>query len=106
MKARYWPCFAVNDGAIHGPSFRRRIYAYFEGVLAKTVEDSNLENADLTSDNGANGLFGGGVEAPAQLFHIGAGACVVCDPDAYTAFMGEDPFPAVFVLHLNRLSAE
>jgi hypothetical protein len=30
----------------------------------------------------------------------------VCDPDTCAAFMGKDPFPAVFVLHLNRLSAE
>jgi hypothetical protein len=37
---------------------------------------------------------------------FGAGAFVVRDPDTYAAFMGEDPFPSVFVLHLNRLSTK
>jgi len=86
--------------------FRRRIYAYFEGVLAKTFEDADFENADLSTDNGANGLLSRGGEVPAQFFRIGAGACVIRDSNARAAPMGEDPFAAVFVLHSYRLSAE
>jgi hypothetical protein len=85
---------------------RREIYAYREGILAKTLEDADFQNVNLSVDNGANRLFGGGVEIPAQLFRIGAGACVVREPDAHATFIGEDPLAAVFVLHFDRLSAE
>jgi hypothetical protein len=54
----------------------------------------------------ANGFLGSGVEVPAQLFPIGAGACVVRDPNPDAVSVGEDPFPAFFVFHRNRLSAE
>jgi hypothetical protein len=54
----------------------------------------------LSPNNSANSLFGGGVEIPAQLFSIGAGAFVVRDPDAYSPFTGDDPLPSVSVLHL------
>src|SRR5438105_10573941 len=49
-----------------------------------------VEQFQVTDPNGPNGLFGGGVEIPAQLLRIGAGAGVVRDPDAYALFIGED----------------
>ncbi len=64
----------------------------------QNFEDADFENVDLSADDGANGLFGGGVEVPAQLLRIGAGASVVRDPDTLpnlAASMGEDPFPPV-----------
>jgi len=80
---------------------RRRVYAYFEGVLGKTFKDADSENVHLAAECCANGLFGGGVEVPAQLFPIGAGAFVVRDPCACVVDLRERPLPAVFVRNLN-----
>ena len=84
----------------------RQINAYREGILAKTLEDVDFENVNVSAHNAANGLFGGCVEVSAQLFRNVAEACVICDLDAHAPFVGEDPLPPVFVLHLNRLSTE
>src|SRR5215472_5910508 len=42
--------------------FGRRINAYLEGVLARTLEGADMENVNLSSDNSANGLLGGGMK--------------------------------------------
>src|SRR5438105_9186049 len=81
--------------------FRRRINAYLEGVLAKTLEDADAENVNLSADHRANGLFGGGVEIGAQLFGIGAGVLEIRDPCAGAVDLCERPLPAVFALRLH-----
>src|SRR5207253_424055 len=48
-----------NHGRIE---FRCRINTYLEGVLAKTLEDADMDNVNLSPDYRANGLFGGGVK--------------------------------------------
>jgi hypothetical protein len=40
---------------------RRRCDAHFKGVFAKIIEDTNLENRPPSTENGADGPFGGGV---------------------------------------------
>src|SRR5215472_16466698 len=85
---------------------RREIYAYRERIFAKTIEDADFENVYLSPDNSADWLFGGGVEISAQLLCIGAGAFVIRDRDANRSIIGEDPLPAIFVLHRHRLSSE
>ena len=91
MKARYCPCFAVKAGAIEGSSFERRIYSYVETFFAKTLENTDFENIDLSTDNGANGLLRGGIKVSVQLLPVGAGGCVVRDPDARAPSTGDDP---------------
>ena len=70
---------------------RREIYAYREPILAKAIADADFENVNLSPDNGASWLFGGGVEIPTQLLGIGAGALVIRDRDADAPFIGDDP---------------
>jgi len=96
-----------GEGGCNGRiEFRRWVHRDLEGLLAKTVEDADLENANLAADNGAKGLFGRSGELPAQRLRVGAGACVIRDTDTHAASIGEDPFAAAFVLHSYRFSAE
>ena len=79
---------------------------FLEGLLAKTLDDADLEDVDLSADHRANGLFRGGVEIRAQLFRIAAGGLEIRDPCACVIDLRERPLPAFLALRLKRLSAE
>jgi hypothetical protein len=71
----------------------RRIYADSEGILAKTVEDADLENVNVSADHRENGLLGSGVEVSPQLLAIGAGTRVVRNPNALCRPGSRKPIP-------------
>ncbi len=70
------------------------------------IEDTNIKNRPPSTQNGADGLFGGGVQVPQQLFAVGAGARITRDAETHAAFHRRDPVAAVFVLHHNRVGAD
>ena len=96
-----------GESRYHGRiEFRRRIDVYLEGIVAKSRGDADLENLDRSTDHGANGFFGGGLEIGAQLFGVAAGVLEIRDPCPRAVDLRERPLPARFALRLKWLSGE
>jgi len=101
------PTLFCREWRYHGRiEFGRRINAYLEGVLAKSLEDADVEDVGLSADHRADGLLGGGAEIGAQLSRIAAGVLEIRDPSACAVDLRERPLAAVLALRLKRLSAE
>ena len=105
-KGQILTLFGREGRRIRRIELRCEINAYCERMFAKTIEDADFENVYLSPDNSPNWLSGGGLEIPTQLLCIGTGAFASRDRDANGSFRRDDVLPAIFVLHLYRLSSE